>query len=85
MPVLDLRRYLELTPRALRPTDYLIIFHVNQRLLAIRVDRALDVSIVDPATNDEISASHSGVVHIQDGTVIILNMAPLLAKLETVI
>jgi purine-binding chemotaxis protein CheW len=65
VPVLDLRRYLELTPKAPKPTDYLIILHINQRLLAIRVDRALDVSVVDPTKNEETSASHSRVVHVR--------------------
>jgi purine-binding chemotaxis protein CheW len=85
VPVLNLRRYLELTPKALKPTDYLIILHINQRLLAIRVDRALDVSVVDPAKNEEISASQNGVVHVQDGTVIVLNIVLLLTRLQNVI
>lgn len=85
VPVLDLRRYLELMPKALKPTDFLIILHINQRLLAIRVDRALDVSVVEPAKNEKTAASQSGVVHIHGGTVIVLNLVPLLTRLENVI
>jgi purine-binding chemotaxis protein CheW len=87
VPVLDMRRYLELEPRAPLPTDYLVILRVGDRLLAIRVDRALDVTLVDPLKNDESSAGQgdSSVVHVKDGTVIVLNLIPLVTSVEEAI
>lgn len=87
VPVLDLRRYLDLMPRAPQPTDCLIILRIDERFFAIRVDRALDVSLVDPAKNEETLVSQVGitVVHVQDGTVIVLNLVPLLTRVEDAI
>ena len=84
VPVLNLRHCLGLTPRTLQATDYLIILRVDKCLYAIRVDRALDVSSIDAARNEEMWACHSGsmVVHVQEGTVIVLNLVPLLKGLD---
>jgi two-component system chemotaxis response regulator CheB len=47
VPVLNLRRYLELAPKEPQPGDYLIIVRLDERLFAIRVDRAFDVAFVE--------------------------------------
>jgi chemotaxis signal transduction protein len=84
IPVLNLRHYLGLVPRAQQPPDHLIILRIDERFFAIRVDRGLDVSLVDPQTNEEPPFDHSAstVLHAPDGTVIVLNTTPLLALLD---
>jgi chemotaxis signal transduction protein len=87
LPVLDLRQYLGLTSRAPQPTDYLIILCLNERLVAIRVDRAHDVSRIERAVNEGAAdgSDISTVVHVQDGTAIVLNLMPLLAGIADTI
>lgn len=84
VPVLDLRQYLGLTPRALQPTDYLIILRRQHGLSAIRVDRALDVCRIALPKDEEGLGDdgRSAVVHAQDGSVIVVNLRPLLTGLE---
>jgi purine-binding chemotaxis protein CheW len=83
VPVLDLRQFVGLSPRAPQATDYLIIGRLNERLFAIRVDRASDVSSLDFGQNEVTAESGcvSTVVHVQDGTAIILDLIPLVAGL----
>jgi purine-binding chemotaxis protein CheW len=84
VPVLDLRRYLGLLARAAQPADYLIILRIDARLFAIRVDRALEVTVVDHSNNEDTPTGRGGsaLLHVQDGTVIVLNLAPLVALVE---
>lgn len=43
VPVLDVRRPFRLPSRSLEPTDHFIVVRTGDRLLALRVDRALDL------------------------------------------
>ena len=83
VPVLNLRQHLALAARTAQPTDHLIILRANERLFAIRIDRALDVA-ADSDRNDEpaVGRDANTVIHAQGGTVIVLNPVPLLAQLE---
>jgi len=84
VPVLDLRRYLGLAPRALLPTDHFMIFQVHRRIFAARLDRALDVATVATSEDGEVMVGHdaSKIVHVPDGTVIVLSVNHLIAELE---
>jgi purine-binding chemotaxis protein CheW len=47
IPVLDLRGWLRLPPRPLEPSDHFVIVQNGARLLALRVDRAVELATVD--------------------------------------
>lgn len=49
VPVLDVRRRLRLPARPLDPSDHFIIARTGSRLVALHVDRALDLLELDPA------------------------------------
>ncbi len=83
VPLLDLRHFLGRAPRVLRPTDHFIVGRVHERWFGIRVDRALEVSvIVAPSSEETPGLRGSSVVHMQDGTVIVLNLFALIPFFE---
>jgi purine-binding chemotaxis protein CheW len=47
VPVLDLRRQLGLPAKAVEPTDHLVIARAGEQLVAVRVDRALELIQLD--------------------------------------
>ncbi len=91
VPVLDLRSCLRLPPRALEPSDHLIIARVRrreglgERRVAIRVDRALEiVSVPEPeinrATESIPGAGHlAGSAPLAGGLVLIHDLARFLS------
>jgi purine-binding chemotaxis protein CheW len=54
VPVLDVRRRFGLAAKALEHTDHLIITGAEDRLTALRVDRALGLSRVEEADMEEL-------------------------------
>ena len=56
VPVVDLRARLRLPFKAVEPSDHLIIIEAGAggRPLALRVDRALDLVVRDPATSEQV-------------------------------
>jgi purine-binding chemotaxis protein CheW len=84
VPVLNLRHCLGLTARSAEPADHFILLRLDERLFAIRVDRVLDITVVDAEKKREMLMGDSGtnVVHVQDGTVTVLNLGCLLSQLD---
>jgi purine-binding chemotaxis protein CheW len=82
VPVIDLRRRLGLTAKAPRATEHLIIVQIDARLVAIRVDRVIDVRRIEPemvrAMPDAVDGP--GIIRMLDGLVMMLDALGLDAK-----
>jgi purine-binding chemotaxis protein CheW len=65
VPVLDLRARLRLPPRELRPSDHFIVAEVDGRRLALRVDRALELVVLDQADVEEARSLVAGVDYVR--------------------
>ena len=70
VPVLDIRQRFGLRPVPLAPEQHLIIAHAGNRLVALRVDRALDLVVVD---EDSIESP----VRVAPGTEYVAGIAKL--------
>jgi len=88
VPVLDIRVLLNLPEKALEPADHLIVAQVGEQLLAICVDRAVDLVRLTP---DNIAPAEGivrnwGIVNdvakIPDGAVLLLEPSKMLAQAE---
>lgn len=86
VPVLDVRSRFRLPPKPLSHTDHLIVAWAGERLVALRVDRALDVARlhrgdIEPAGvgADEYVA---GVAKLADGLVLIHDLRVFLDAAE---
>lgn len=84
--VLDLRRRFGIRRRPLSPDDRLVLVQIEDRPLALRVDRALDLRTV-PAHEMDTSAvpfadpEHAaGLIRLPDGLVVISDPARLLSS-----
>ena len=77
VPVLDIRHRFSLAPRALTPSQHLIIARCGARLVALRVDRALDLLDVDEAdiavAADVAPGAEyvAGIARLADGVLVI--------------
>lgn len=87
-PVLDLRARFGLPPRPVSPDQHLVLALAGERPVALRVDRALDVvaagdAATTPAGAGDPAMRHlAGVVHLDDGLVLIADLAAFLAQGE---
>lgn len=84
VPVLDLRHRLYLPPRALDPSQFLILATAGTRLIALRVDRVLDLmtvaeSDIDPATTVPGTRFVEGIVRLKDGLIVIQDLSAFLS------
>ena len=88
VPVLDIRARFGLTARALSHTDHFILALAGERLVALRVDRALDVVRVEPQQLERPEAGWkdvayvAGVAKLHDGLVLIHDLATFLDAAE---
>lgn len=88
VPVLDLRSRFRLPPRAVRPSDHLILAHAGPRRVAVRADRAVDLVRLDPARVEEASrvvpAAEfvAGIAKLSDGLVLIHDLGGFLTQAE---
>jgi len=88
VPVLDIRARFRLPPRSVRPSDHLIIARAGPRLVAVRVDRVLDLVSVDAADIEDVAAitAHSdhvaGVVKLPGEIIFIHALATFLTAAE---
>jgi purine-binding chemotaxis protein CheW len=77
VPVLDLRARLGLPPRPLDPESHLLLASTGGRLVALEVDRVVEVrEVADGAAASEVAASLgsdlvAGAVTLPDGVVVI--------------
>lgn len=83
VPVLDLRPRLGLAAKAVEPSDLLIIARTRGRLVALRVDRALElVTPETTAAGSEDDGEFAGVARLADGLAPILDPGDLLTESE---
>jgi purine-binding chemotaxis protein CheW len=85
VPVLDIRSRFGLPPKPIEPSDHLIVAAVGPRVVAIRVDRALDLLTVD---GGELSAAMggsyvAGVARLPDGLAVIHDLQTFLEASES--
>jgi purine-binding chemotaxis protein CheW len=78
VPVLDLRARLGLPARAVAPSDHLIVAQSEGRLVALRVDRALDLVRLDAGPCAEGEAEGPRVARLADGLAPLLDLRALL-------
>ncbi len=85
VPVLDIRQRFALPPVPLAPDHHFLIAQANGRLVALRVDRALDLVAIDehaitsPA-NVAPGAEHvAGIVKLDDGLLVIHDLEQFLS------
>ena len=88
VPVLDIRTRFKLSPRPPQHTDHLIIADAGERVVALRVDRALDVVRLGPEEFEGPHAAGKGVAYVAgvaklaDGLVLIHDLATFLDASE---
>jgi len=88
-PVFDLRSQLGLPPRAQGPDDHLIIAYAGERLVVVRVDRAIDlieVAAGDIENGRQLDAglrNIAGVARLPDGLVVIHDLTTFLSPAES--
>jgi purine-binding chemotaxis protein CheW len=88
-PVYDLRSRLGLPGRPQGPDDHLLIAQADERLVVIRVDRAIDLAHVPAdqldaaATPDSRVANVAGIARLPDGLVVICDLTAFLSPAES--
>jgi purine-binding chemotaxis protein CheW len=88
LPVLDVRARFRLPARPLDPSDHFIVAAAGTRGVILRVDRATHLALVDeaavgPSRTDEPGAVYeAGVARIDDGLVLIHDVASFLSAAE---
>ena len=88
VPVLDLRARFGLPARPLSADDHLVLAQAGSRVVALRVDRAVDVVALDDA---DVVAAHpddpalrhlAGVLRLPDGLVLLADVEAFLTQGE---
>jgi len=88
VPVLDVRKRFRLPENDPHPSQHLIVAQAGSRLVALRVDRVLDIDEADPEDIEEAAAITpraeyvSGVAKLPDGMVLIHDPATFLHHSE---
>jgi purine-binding chemotaxis protein CheW len=88
VPVLDLRARLRLPPRALTPSQHLIVATACSRTVALRVDQALALERLDAVTSEQVSnlprglPQLAGVASTAQGLVLIHDLHAFLSEAE---
>jgi purine-binding chemotaxis protein CheW len=89
VPMLDIRSRFRLPPKGLEPADHFVIVRANGRTVGLRVDRALDLLILDNRDIDDIgevaatSEYVSGVARLRSGLVLIHDLGTFLSEAES--
>jgi purine-binding chemotaxis protein CheW len=84
VPVLDLRKWLGLPAKALEPADHFLVTRVGRRLVALRVDRALELAPLAAGALDQADGMADAdvgnqVAKLPGGLVLIPNLENFLA------
>jgi purine-binding chemotaxis protein CheW len=88
VPVLDIRTRFRIPAKPLEPSDHLVVAMTGAGLVAIRVDRAMDLVRVDDRDIEEAKrivpqAEHvAGVAKLADGLVLIHDLRTFLSESE---
>jgi purine-binding chemotaxis protein CheW len=89
VPVLDIRARFRLPSSALAHTDHLIVARAGERLVALRVERALDLTQVEAKDIEDArkivpGAEYvAGVAMLPDGLVLIHDLQTFLSEAES--
>jgi purine-binding chemotaxis protein CheW len=89
VPVLDIRSRFRLPPRAIEPSDHLLVAWNGERLVALRVDRALELLRLDATTVADAEGVLPGVGYLAqvarcpDGLVLIHDLRTFLSRSES--
>src|SRR5205085_6551817 len=79
VPVFDLRVRLGLPARAVAPSDHLIVAQSGGRLVALRVDRALDLIQLDAEPGAAGEGEGTRVARLANGLAPLLDVQAVLA------
>ena len=88
VPALDIRARFNLPPKAVEPSDHLVIAFAKHRLVAIRVDRVTDVMMLASSDVEDVaiavpgSSLVAGVAKLHDGLLLIHDLATFLSVTE---
>jgi purine-binding chemotaxis protein CheW len=88
VPVLDIRARFKLPPKAVEPSDHLVIASAKRRLVAIRVDRVTGLvmltkgDVEDPTVAVPGSQWVAGIAKLHDGLLLIHDLATFLSTAE---
>ena len=88
LPVFDLRRRFGWPPKAVEPSDHLVMARAGERLALLRVDRAVALVSFPTAEIEDASAivAHAdriaGIAHLPDGLVLLHDLATFLSHAE---
>ncbi len=81
VPVIDLRRRFRLPQRPIEPTDHLVIARAAGRLVALRVDRVVDLMRVEPTDVQDVATAR--VAKLPGDLVVIQDLAGVLSEAES--
>ncbi len=85
VPVLDVRRRFGLPPAPVTPEQHLLIAHAGERLVALRVDRALELVGVDEHAIESAASVApgaeyvAGIAKLPDGLLVIHDLETFLS------
>ena len=88
IPALDIRARFDLPPKAVEPSDHLVIAFAKRRLVAIRVDRVTDLMTLATSDVEDVTVAVpgsnlvAGVAKLHDGLLLIHDLATFLAVTE---
>lgn len=88
LPVLDLRRRFGLPAKGMEPSDHLLAVSAGERLVGLRVDRAMAIVWVDESDIVDARAAvpavqlAAGVAKLGDGLVVIHDLSGFLSQAE---
>lgn len=88
IPVLDLRRRLGLPLKPLEHTDHFVIARALDRLIALRVDRAVGLARVNNSDVDDLRDIIAGdtparIARLSDGLVLLQDLRALLSRADS--
>ncbi len=86
LPIIDLRKRLELEREEYRLSDDIIVIHINDQTMGLIVDKVLTVVDIEssqilppPKMNEEIDIRHlAGVVQVESSLLMLINLNAIL-------
>ncbi len=91
VPVLDIRTRFQLPSKAVEPTDHFIVAWAEERLVALRVDRATDLVQLDVTDVEDAKGVVPGVEYVAwmaklpDDLVLIHDLRTFLSRAESAV
>ena len=88
VPTLDIRARFNLPPKAVEPSDHLVIAFAKLRLVAIRVDRVSDLMTLAKSDVEDMTGTVpgsdliAGVAKLDDGLLLVHDLSTFLSATE---